>query len=618
MSIIADCCAMKRRALYGSFAWLNSPIDLAVKGLAVSNSTGGNGALDDHSVHAVVSDCNFTGLVGDGGRNEYVGWPAYASALYQEQSGTNASRSLFRNCTGGNGCFYAKSGNASTFSCCSFVGCDNAIAHAAEAPVEDVCEACFFDGTRLRGNRLLAGSVLLDGCLFAGEVPAFDAGFNTTGDQVGFTSTALEIDTASLLPTCGGVVTGFPTATATPSPSPGRTPAATGSRTQMATATPSAEPYPTPLPPMTPYPSQLPLMTPYATSVEPKPKTGAIAGGIVAAAALVIVIIIAIVIIRRRRQDSRLLGSLAFPLDGPTTFSAISWDRARDPEGLLADYPLTVDTFRPVPDEVPLLIAAFRRVFLINQLTPLAARGVREQGEAAGEPEVGVRLAERLLAGAASGGEILRDNALALYTRETWLYRDANRLLRGTGSPGDARLWPFVAILQMSLIRARPKENDGGVVYRGAVVPSSALPGGVGKFVLRGFTSCSRVEARAFEFASRSAPARAPASRDADVRVMFEVKLPHVMFERAQLGNLWVGAAVNVRHRAGEFEGEEEVVLLDGTTLNVTSVSRDCVTPFDPARTPEYATPCVQVRAEVDWAATRSYFEIFNADERRT
>jgi hypothetical protein len=45
---------------------------------------------------------------------------------------------------------------------------------------------------------------------------------------------------------------------------------------------------------------------------------------------------------------------------------------------------------------------------------------------------------------------------------------------------------------------------------------------------------------------------------------MYEIRLPHVSFKDAQLGNLWVGAAVNIRHRAGDFEEEEEVVLIDG------------------------------------------------------
>jgi hypothetical protein len=223
-----------------------------------------------------------------------------------------------------------------------------------------------------------------------------------------------------------------------------------------------------------------------------------------------------------------------------------------------------------------------------------------------------------LIAGTTGGEDLLRDNVIALYTQDTWLYRIANRLLRGTSEPGEERLWPFVSIMQMSLIRARPKENDGGVVYRGGVIPGGSLPTGRWKFVMRGFTSCSRIESRAFEFASRAAPERVQVASTASVRAMFEIKLPHVKFEQAHLGSLWVGAAVNIRHHAGDFEGEEEVVLLDGTTLTVTGVTQDSTNPFDNTKTPAYSVPCVQIHAEVDWDATAQYFKIFNADERES
>jgi hypothetical protein len=76
------------------------------------------------------------------------------------------------------------------------------------------------------------------------------------------------------------------------------------------------------------------------------------------------------------------------------------------------------------------LFAAFRRGFCVNELIPLGARSIREQGEA----EVG-----ELLANASVRGN---DNALALHTQETWPHRVSNSVLRGTAREGDERLWP--------------------------------------------------------------------------------------------------------------------------------------------------------------------------------
>jgi hypothetical protein len=160
------------------------------------------------------------------------------------------------------------------------------------------------------------------------------------------------------------------------------------------------------------------------------------------------------------------------PAGGQITFNALRWDESRDVLGVLSPFPLVIDTFRRPPDEVPMLIGAFRRVFVVTQLLPQAADGIRHVGEVLGgdEAAVGLRLARELLAGASGGADLLRDNAISLYTQDTWLYRAANRLLRGTSEPGEERLWPFVSILQMSLIRTRPKENDGGLIYRSAII----------------------------------------------------------------------------------------------------------------------------------------------------
>jgi hypothetical protein len=131
-----------------------------------------------------------------------------------------------------------------------------------------------------------------------------------------------------------------------------------------------------------------------------------------------------------------------------------------------------------------------------------------------GTSEVGARLADELLANATLS---LKDNALALYMQETTLYRISNSVLRGTAREGDERLWPFISILQMALISARPKANDGGMIYRGGLITEAELDGRQ-RTVLRGFTSCSQSEMRAFEFACSRSRSRAPAQ--ARIRVV--------------------------------------------------------------------------------------------------
>jgi hypothetical protein len=82
---------------------------------------------------------------------------------------------------------------------CLFVDSVGASAHLS--PGQTRLESCYFVNTKLRGNPFYAGSVLLDSCLFAGEVQSTES-FIPTGVQFGFTSTEIKFDTASLLPLC--------------------------------------------------------------------------------------------------------------------------------------------------------------------------------------------------------------------------------------------------------------------------------------------------------------------------------------------------------------------------------------------------------------------------------
>ena len=97
-------------------------------------------------------------------------------------------------------------------------------------------------------------------------------------------------------------------------------------------------------------------------------------------------------------------------------------DRARDPRGVLA-----VVSPRHAWTRV-FLFAAFRRGFCVNELIPLAARRLREPGEV----DVG-----ELLANASVRGT---DDALALHTQETWLFRVSNSVSQGPAREGDERL----------------------------------------------------------------------------------------------------------------------------------------------------------------------------------
>jgi hypothetical protein len=129
-----------------------------------------------------------------------------AAALSQEgSSSTGASFLLITGCSLGFGCFHRWLGDAATFLQCSFVSNSiGAIGHNS-ASAQDVVRFCCFVDTNLKGSLFNSGSVLVDSCLFAGAVPAMPGSFIMTGAQIGYTSTGISFDTASLLPTCGGI-----------------------------------------------------------------------------------------------------------------------------------------------------------------------------------------------------------------------------------------------------------------------------------------------------------------------------------------------------------------------------------------------------------------------------
>jgi hypothetical protein len=148
-----------------------------------------------------VSGSNFTNLEGNWGSD------AWAAALDHDDRGssTNASFVLIAGCSEGKGCFGNWWGNAAAFRHCSFVNNSvGAIAHDW-AWWRDVLMFCYFVSTNLIGGWFGGGKVLVDSCLFAGAIPAMPESFKLKGVQIGYTSTRISFDTASLLPTCGRI-----------------------------------------------------------------------------------------------------------------------------------------------------------------------------------------------------------------------------------------------------------------------------------------------------------------------------------------------------------------------------------------------------------------------------
>jgi hypothetical protein len=81
-----------------------------------------------------------------------------------------------------------------------------AIAQDLWPAAQDIVESCCFVNTSLKGGiPFRVGWVLVSSCVFAGGLPAFDASFIVAGVQRSFTATQISFDTASMLPTCGGV-----------------------------------------------------------------------------------------------------------------------------------------------------------------------------------------------------------------------------------------------------------------------------------------------------------------------------------------------------------------------------------------------------------------------------
>jgi hypothetical protein len=165
----------------------------------------------------------------------------------------------------------------------------------------------------------------------------------------------------------------------------------------------------------------------------------------------------------------------------------------------------------------------------------------------------------------------------------------------------------------MAFVKA-VKDSTGGTLYRGGLIStaeldqvrSSLAAGRDGEIVLRGVTSCSRLENVAVKFARKAATSATM------VRVLFSVSLKRVRYTDAmgRQPGLPYGPAVSVE-LISKFPQEKEVILLDGTALKVSpgDLREGCRTAFTP-EVGVYDFECVQIKANVDWDELGAYFAL--------
>jgi hypothetical protein len=277
--------------------------------------------------------------------------------------------------------------------------------------------------------------------------------------------------------------------------------------------------------------------------------------------------------------------------------TSLEWGPGKDPKGMVRRFPLETDAAGRV---LPLLLAAFDKRYLMNVILPRAVEAV------------GRKLKEGLRGKDDDG--TLRRNAIHLYTRPE-IYEEANRLMRldPDHNEPEAPLWPFLAILQMALVREM-KDATGETLYRGGLMSAAELDharnalaaGGEGEILLRGVTSCSRSEQVAVKFARGTKPSEPPATPPPGmVRVIYSVSLRRVTYSDVVVRHpgLPYGPAVPIKYVA-EWHKEEEVVLLDGTVLKV--AREGDITEGGPG----YDFECVQIKARVDWEELDDYFAL--------
>ena len=291
-----------------------------------------------------------------------------------------------------------------------------------------------------------------------------------------------------------------------------------------------------------------------------------------------------------------------------------------DPRAFIADYPkVSVQG-----GAVPIVMLAFHRKPLFEIVLPGAIAGIRAEAARVAQMQStsgraiadGERLIRMLEEGRDGGLERLRDCVISSYTEDTFLFWRANAVLRELGrfaisTDLQSPLWPYIALLQMALVRAPQAQKMSAsdqVVYRGGKISRAEVAWLLGqapatrRTVVRGFTSCSVSEAVAHMFLDR---ANADANLD---RVLWRIS---VGVQGDHQGHLIDGAGVDIHFQAGQFKGEKEVCLIDGTVLRVESIEVDSTRPFTPGL-PGADRPFVRIAASVDTQAMIRCMDCFN------
>jgi hypothetical protein len=600
------CCVTNCGSFCGSFVCVASLVNVSIRGLAVLDAQSAGGAVNVESSTVTMSNSNFTNLNASwGGQSEL------SAVFYQTGASARVAAAglLVTSCDRGLGLLLIYRGGPAGLSQCVFVR--NFVGAIARDSVEgqDVLEACFFAATPLRGTRFAAGSVLLQNCLFAGEVLS-TASFVPTGVAIPFASTEVAFDWAELVDSCPpeGVVR----VTANAPPSPTEEPTAVPSPTQSLEPTPVSSPIES----LEPTPAASAEPTANSSSEAQRGLSAGTKVWIVVAVVVTIATVVAILLVVKCRRPSHyarevgvhsllsLAGESALVPDTHDFQTQLEWHPRLDANGMISRFPMEFDQAQR---GLPLLLAAFDRRYLLRVLFPRAVAAVLAVGGAEASGLLSAGVATEL------DEEALRANTIHLYTRPE-IYAEVNRLMRlesGRNEPGS-KLWAFVAILQMAFVKA-VKDSSGGVLFRGGLISLAeltelrrAMSAHVeAELVLRGMTSCSRSESVAAEFAGRSAPTSSL------VRVMFCVSLQEVGYTQLkQKSSLPYGAAVPVEYLS-KFHEEKEVVLLDGVGLKVSpgDVAEQCTTAFT-AEVGSYGFECVRIKARVDWEALDAYFAL--------
>jgi hypothetical protein len=206
----------------------------------------------------------------------------------------------------------------------------------------------------------------------------------------------------------------------------------------------------------------------------------------------------------------------------------------------------------------------------------------------------------------------------AIWTWQDFPCTDLNAAMRGTAiARVKELLMPVAALLQWALMTTTEKLNEGTVVFRGDfAIPDNDIRAreteiqraGVCFSLRRGFTTASRLETVARDFACRAGARPAGTSR-----VVWKLILPRVPMHEARVGDMIAGAALSMTTVA-QLPDEQEVLILDATRFTITANEWNKVTPFTRVGVPNYSQRCVKITATIDWEWTKA--ETFGTIQR--